>query len=424
MRPGKASRSRKAVLIGFAILAGALAVAAQTMTAQAAPTQAAPAQAGVRAGCEHAQPKGEARCLVRWRPAAEAKAAGGAPVPSQVQRQSTVPLPTVGFGPADAAAAYAIDSSRQVDQTVGIVIAFDNPNLEADLAVYRAAFGLPPCTSANGCFRKVNQRGEADPPAANVGWGIEAALDVQMASAACSTCKLLIVEADTNRLGDMGKATRTAVRIGADVVNHSYGADEFNGILEIGQQYYTHPAVPMVAASGDDGFATASIPASLPATIAVGGTSLILSGSGSSQTWDERVWQGSGSGCSAWAPKPAWQKDRNCRMRTIADIAAVADPETGMAFYDTFGLGEDAGWLVGGGTSQASPLIAGWIALAGNADSYNDARGLYTSRTGLFDVIKGTNVVRRDCGGDNLCTAKPGYDAPTGVGTPRGLGRL
>lgn len=225
-------------------------------------------------------------------------------------------------------------------------------------------------------------------------------------------------------MDDLGEATRTAVRLGAHVVNHSYGADEFNGILDLGRDYYTHPGVPMVASSGDDGFTTASYPASLATSIAVGGTSLTRTGTGSTTTWGETVWNGSGSGCSAWVAKPTWQKDRHCPMRTVADVAAVADPETGMAFYDTFGLDTDAGWLVGGGTSQSAPLVAGWMALTGRSATVNDARRLFASRTGLFDVTKGTNVVERDCGGDYLCTATKGYDAPTGVGTPRGLTRL
>jgi subtilase family serine protease len=207
------------------------------------------------------------------------------------------------------------------------------------------------------------------------------------------------------------------VRLGADVVSNSYGGDEFNGALNLGATYYTHPGVAQVASSGDWGFGPASFPASWGTTIAVGGTSLAQTSTG----WQETAWWGSGSGCSAWVDKPAWQVDPNCPMRTVADLSAVADPDPGFAVYDTYGLGKHAGWIAVGGTSLSAPLIAGMIGLAANADLLGSARYIYRHRDGLADVVGGTNGY---CGGDYLCRAKTGYDAPTGLGSPRGVSAL
>ncbi len=160
----------------------------------------------------------------------------------------------------------------------------------------------------------------------------------------------------------------TAVRLGADVVSNSYGGDEFNGIANLAANYYTHPGVAQVASSGDFGFGPAQFPASWTQMIAVGGTRL----KSKNGIWHETAWWGAGSGCSAWIDKPAWQQDTHCPMRTVADVSAVADPDTGFAVYDTYGLGRDNGWIVVGGTSLSAPLIAGMIGLAGNAAGAHD----------------------------------------------------
>ncbi len=331
---------------------------------------------------------------------------------------TAIGLPKSGYGPADIASAYQLDVTGGVGQTIAIVDAFDNPKVEADLAAYRAAWGLPACTSANGCFRKVNQRGGATPPRPDPGWGVEIALDVQAVSAACPNCHILLVEADSPSFTNIGKSVNTAVRLGADVVSNSYGGAEFNGILKLAAAYYTHPGVAQVASSGDEGFGPAAFPASWDRMIAVGGTRLTSSALG---VWHESAWWGAGSGCSAWIDKPAWQHDSHCPMRTVVDVSAVADPDTGFAVYDTFGLGRHAGWIEVGGTSLSAPLIAGMIGLAGNAGELDNASYLYAHRSGLADVVGGSNGF---CGGDYLCRAKVGYDAPTGLGSPLGTSAL
>jgi subtilase family serine protease len=405
MKTGRRARARCATAIAI-VLSTSLVALGPAGSASGAQVQARPTlhrACGVR-------PTGQVRCFAEWR-------AGGSRLAS-TPTSAAIGLPSSGYGPTDVASAYQLDTKRGSGQTVAIVDAFDNPRVESDLTAYRRAWGLPPCGSSTGCFRKVNQRGGSTPPFADPGWGVEIALDVQAVSAACPRCKILLVEADTPSFVDIGKSVNTAVRLGADIVSNSYGGDEFNGVLNLAATYYTHPGVAQVASSGDFGFGPAQFPAAWSKVIAAGGTSLTRTSTGG---WRETAWSGSGSGCSAWIDKPTWQHDDHCPMRTVADVSAVADPDTGFAVYDTFGLGSDNGWIVVGGTSVSSPLIAGMIGLAGNAGPLDKARYIYWHRSGLHDVIGGSNGY---CGGDYLCNAKVGYDAPTGLGSPRGVSAL
>jgi hypothetical protein len=328
-----------------------------------------------------------------------------------------------GYGPSDIQSAYALPDAG-AGQTVALVDAFDDPNAEADLAAYRAQYGLPPCTSADGCFTKVNQAGKAGPlPAPDTGWGLEISLDLDAVSAACPRCHILLVEANSSSITDLGPAVDTAVGLGASVVSNSYGSmGEFSG-EQLFEPYYDHRGVPIVVASGDYGYGngallinSVSYPAASRYVVAAGGTSL-QPAPGTARGWTESAWTGATSGCSAYIHKPGWQKDRLCRNRTVADVSAVADPKTGLAVYDTFGQG---GWLVVGGTSAASPLIASVYALAGNGARQRYASGLYRNPGHLFDVTAGANG--DNCDSTYLCTAGPGYDGPTGLGTPDGTG--
>jgi subtilase family serine protease len=322
-----------------------------------------------------------------------------------------------GYGPADLRDAYKLPSTGGAGQAIAIVDAFDNPNAEVDLAKYRQQFGLPACTTANGCFKKVNQRGAASPlPDGNPNWGVEISLDLDMVSAACPDCHIVLVEADTPSSANLGAAEDTAAASGASAISNSYGSDEYNG-MDVDAKHFQHAGVAILASSGDFGFQPASFPASLANVIAVGGTTLTKADN--ARGWTETAWSRAGSGCSAWIPKPAWQHDANCGMRTVADISAVADSEPGLAVYDTYGLGAQAGWITVGGTSASSPFIAGVIGLAGNGSQLTDASSLYRHADNLFDVVGGSNGF---CGDDYLCTGLQGYDAPTGVGSPNGIG--
>ncbi|CCH78066.1 Peptidase S8 and S53 subtilisin kexin sedolisin [Nostocoides japonicum T1-X7] len=370
--------------------------------AMAQPASAGAPTATTRPSCSTAGP-GEVRCFSEWRS------------PSSVERSTAqATAKPAGHGPADIASAYRLTGTGGAGVTVAIVDAFDNPRVEKDLATYRATFGLPPCTTAGGCFRKVNQRGGATPPDADPGWGVEIALDVQAVSASCPRCRILLVEADDPSFDNIGKAVNRAVALGADVVSNSYGGDEFTSARTLRTRYYTHRGVAQVASSGDFGFGTAQVPAAFPEMIAVGGTRLARKAG----AWKETAWSGAGSGCSAWYAKPTWQQDGHCSMRTVADVSALAD---GFTVRDTYGLGSDNGWIVVGGTSVAAPLVAGMIGRAGNASTLDSARYIYQHRSGLQDVVGGRNGF---CGGDYLCTAVTGYDGPTGLGAPRGLSAL
>ena len=317
-----------------------------------------------------------------------------------------------GYGPSDLQDAYKLPSSTNGGgMTVGIVDAFDNPNAEADLQVYRNNFGLPTCTTANGCFKKIDQNGGTNYPQGNTGWGEEIALDIDMVSAICPKCHIVLVESDDNHMGSLGTAVNQAVKQGADAVSNSWAGKEKGIEKKWDEKYFNHPGIAITGSSGDSGYGTL-YPAASQYITAVGGTSLTRDGS--KRGWHENAWSGAGSGCSTRVHKPSWQSDPGCNNRTIADVSAVANPSTGVAVYDTYGAG---GWLVFGGTSVSSPIIASVYALAGANVQYGSR--VYQNPSKLFDVTAGTNG---SCGGSYLCTAGPGYDGPTGLGTPNGIG--
>lgn len=327
-----------------------------------------------------------------------------------------------GFGPGDLQSAYAIPPNGGAGQTVAVVDAFDNPNAEADLAVYRAQFGLPPCTTANGCFRKVNQRGDPGPyPPPNAGWAGEIALDIDMVSAIAPQANILLIEGDDNSLDSLGAAVNKAVEMGAKYVSNSYGTDgEDPSFPELGDLYYKHPGVAVTVSSGDDDYGV-SFPASSQHVTSVGGTALVKDGS--ARGWSESVWHnsfgGPGSGCSAFEPKPAFQTDTGCARRTVADVSAVADPLTGVAVYNTY---QETGWNVYGGTSASAPILAGAYAVAGTpaAGSFPNSYP-YAKPSAFNDITVGNNGT---CTPAYLCTAGPGFDGPTGLGTPNGVAGL
>ena len=195
-----------------------------------------------------------------------------------------------GYTPCDVRAAYAVNVSGGSGATVAIVDAYDDPNVEADLAVYRAAYGLAPCTTANGCFRKVNQTGGTSYPAGDTGWAEEISLDVDMVSAACPNCHILLVEATSNSLINLLTAENTAATLGASAISNSWGAGEFSS--EANYDSYLNHGIPITASTGDSGYGV-SWPASSPYVTAVGGTS--LTHAVNARGWSETAWSGAGS---------------------------------------------------------------------------------------------------------------------------------
>jgi subtilase family serine protease len=315
-----------------------------------------------------------------------------------------------GLTPTQLRTAYSLSGGGST-RTIAIVDAYNDPTAESDLAHYSSQWSLPQCTTANGCFKKVNQRGSSSSfPKADSGWALEISLDLQAAHAACPNCKLLLVEADSPSFVNLGTAVNRAATMGAAVISNSYGAAEFSSEQSY-DSYYTHSGIAITASSGDNGYGV-EYPAASSKVIAVGGTTLTLNADGTRA--GETAWSGAGSGCSAYVPKPAWQTDSGCARRAVADVSAVADPNTGLAVYDTTRYQGRSGWFQVGGTSLASPVVA---AIYARGTSTNSASFPYASGAPIFDVTSGSNG---SCGGSYLCTAGSGFDGPTGVGAPNG----
>jgi subtilase family serine protease len=380
-----------------------------TSTAAAASASVSPPASNVVRACSAPAKPGFAACLALRR----TDMISGAHTASAITPNAT----PSGFGPADLRSAYGLTSISTTGgsgETVAIVDAFDDPNIATDLATYRSTFGLPAAH-----FTKVNEQGNGSPlPSTDTGWGEEESLDVDMVSAICPNCSILLVEASSATIADLGASVNTAVRLGARFVSNSYGGGESSSETSSDSSFYHHAGVAVTASSGDSGFGV-EYPAASQFVTAVGGTS--LSKASNSRGWTETAWSGAGSGCSAVEPKPAFQNNvaTNCSRRAVADVSAVADPNTGVAVADTFGTGGT--FLVFGGTSVASPIIASVYALAGTPAAGSSPNSFpYAHTSSLNDVTSGTNT--RRCRSGVLCRAGTGWDGPTGFGTPNGTG--
>jgi hypothetical protein len=373
--------------------------------------------AGLRPACPVAR-AGHMRCYVLYQPQQAVNLA----IAEGLAGRQTHP---VGWGAKTLEQAYRLPVNRQSHETVAVSIAFFTPKLGQYLRTYRAHYGLPACGQPSGCLRIVNQNGKTKPlPQSGLGsgWDLEATLDVSMISAACPHCKILVVDASDTTDADLAKTDDTAARLGATVISNSYGQRE-NGLSMVFRGDYHHPGHTVVASSGDFGYDAANFPADLSSVTSVGGTALARAHNG--RGFAERVWNdpnifgASSSGCSAYVAKPPWQHDAHCPGRTVADISAVA---ADVPIYNkAYG-----GWITVAGTSVAAPLVAGIYGLAGNAASLT-TRHLYEHENDFFDVTRGNNSLvsgspKAACGADYLCQARKGYDAPTGLGTPDGIG--
>ena len=320
-----------------------------------------------------------------------------------------------GFSPENLRSAYALSGSGE-GMTVAITVAYDYPKAEADLSTYRAQYGLTACTTANGCFKKLNQNGEAkNYPPANRGWASEAALDLDMVSAACPKCNIILIEANDPSLEDLGVAVERAGTLGATVISDSWATPDFSGSKSY-NSYFDNLGVPVLFASGDSGYGP-EYPAASPDVVAVGGTSLFKSVN--ARGWFESAWSGAGSGCAISQNKPVWQKDEACSKRSIADVSAIADPTTPVSAYDSY---ESPGWMLFGGTSVATPFLAGVEALS--SASFRMAGPSAFTRVGLAGAFNDPTSGENGNCDSYLCVAKPGYDGPSGWGTPNGVPAL
>jgi hypothetical protein len=322
-----------------------------------------------------------------------------------------------GFGAADLQAAYKVPSNLGVAPTIAIVVAYGYPELEADLAVYRTQYGLPACTTANSCLKIVNQTGATAPlpapPPPTDDWTLETALDIDMASAACPKCKLLVVQVNDNLGNGLFIGQGAAANLGANVISNSWGGPEQPGqSLAAFEAALSNSGITTFAAAGDNGYNDAGRGPDYPATsakvIAVGGTTLVKDQS--ARGYSETAWANGGSACSLSIPKPTYQTNTGCNFKATVDVAAVGNPQTGVAVYNS----RNGGWQILGGTSAASPFVAGLFAATGNASKVS-GEFLKANAGRFFDVTSGSNGT---CSSPILCTAGVGWDGPTGYGTP------
>lgn len=347
--------------------------------ANALPGEGANALPGAMLPCVFNPAKGQANCTVAVNTVIP-------PLNDPTQPASLIP----GLHPADLISAYNLPS-KNAGQLVAIVDAYDDPTAEVDLGVYRLTFGLKPCTTLNGCFRKVNQHGGAlTLPSLNTAWSDEIALDLDMVSAACPNCTILLVEANSASIDDLGASVDEAVALGARVISNSYYAFEWPGETSEDAHYH-HGGTAITASSGDA--AETFYPAASPFVTSVGGTSLKPNAYG----WSESAWKFAGGGCTSYEPRPSFQNGVvKCGKRSSVDVAAIADPQTGVATFATTA----GGWIVAGGTSVGAPLVASAYALSGNLKG----PGFSYEHLGAFhDVLPS------------------GYDFRTGIGTPNGV---
>jgi hypothetical protein len=481
--------------VAFAILAGAL-LANAPLTAAATPrdasafavsplcSAAAPGYSGClglelaaneplslpgsRAVAESSSEPSEAAVSA----AGESPAGKGLPPGDAAEHKSQI---AESLGPAQVLGAYGLTGATPPStQTIALVDAYDDATIVADLEVFDAHFGLPACNEEDKCLRKVNQNGQSTPlPAssgeAERGWAEEIATDVEVAHGVCPACKLLLVEATSNKNEDLYAAEQTAVSLGANEVSDSWGGEE----QEVDYSTFNHPGVVITASAGDEGYLdwltgelaeAADYPASSPHVVAVGGTRLKLNAkSGAREA--ETVWNdggknsgffeghgAGGGGCSARFPALTWQQrvvgwsTLGCEnRRAVADVSADADPYTGVAVYDSTEYKHSKGWAMIGGTSVASPIVAAAFALAGGSHGVAyPAQTLYENElsdpASLHDVEVGSNgeCLKRvnettgeakctpeeeaqTCSEHAICLARSGYDGPSGVGTPNGL---
>jgi len=387
--------------LGSALVAGAI------LLAPIPPAGAANANANAHAVCP-AAPVGDVRCH-----ALVVTDARGNPM------ATTSPS---GYGPAQFHGAYNLPTTASGAQTIAIVDAYDDPTAKADLDVYDSTYGLPFFPNCGGsvttaCFQKVNQNGQASPlPRKDAGWALEIALDVETAHQICQNCKILLVEADSNSFANLATAVNRAAAMGADVISNSYGGSD-----TAPNSAYNHPGIAITASTGDNGYGVES-PASYNTVVAVGGTTLSVTGSNG--YGGETVWSGAGSGCSSQNSAQSWQTSLSnwaatgCGThRGLADVSADANPNTGASVYDTTRYQGQSGWFQVGGTSLSAPLIGAVYALSGNTASY-PASTPYAHTGSLHDVTSGSNG---NCS-TIMCKGAVGYDGPTGLGTPNGIG--
>ncbi|HEX9599816.1 MAG TPA: S53 family peptidase [Gaiellaceae bacterium] len=312
-----------------------------------------------------------------------------------------------GLSPVTIKLAYNFPtSSTGAGQTIAIVDAYDDPTAESDLNVFNSTYGLPACTTANGCFTKVNQTGGTNYPRKDAGWALEISLDIQWAHAIAPGARILLVEASSNSFANL-LAAEDYAKAHAQYVSNSWGGSEFSGESSY-DSHFAQSGVSFFVSSGDSGL-PAQYPSASPNVISVGGTTLNFDSSGTFTT--ETGWSGSGGGCSLYETATSAQSSFseygqvNCAgKRATPDVSLDADPASGVSVYDTTRYQGQEGWFRVGGTSASSPMWAGRSAVAGTVVGST--------------YVYGTGIPFRDItSGNNGASALPGYDLVTGRGS-------
>ncbi|HEY9179593.1 MAG TPA: hypothetical protein VIO32_02675 [Candidatus Baltobacteraceae bacterium] len=348
-----------------------------------------------------------------------------------------------GYHPTDLRGAYSLPSTTAgAGQVVAIVDAYNDPHALSDVNTYRSQFGIAQISSCNGskpststntpCFMQVNQNGSTSSlPTNNASWSQEISLDLDMVSAVCPNCSIVLAEASSASMTNLGTAVNAAANLGATEISNSYGGSESSSDTSYDSSYFNHPGIAITVSTGDSGYGV-EYPAASQYVTAAGGTSLYLNGAGTSTptynyetAWETTSSEGAGSGCSAYDPQPSWQSSVTnitnvCKKRGVGDVSADADPNTGVSVYDSYAYRGQSGWMVFGGTSVASPILASVYALAGNAASVSYGSYSYSHTTSLHDVTQ-HGAYTQTCG-NTLCNAATGWDGPTGNGSPNGTG--
>lgn len=402
MKPALRTTLRRTVASG-AVLAAAMMSVVGTVPVSATPAAERP----VRSICPESEQDSSCQLSVplgaddRPLSVSAATSAGGQPLmAADLQDAYGLPSDLLGHG-----------------QTIAVVVPFDHPTAEADLAVYRETNELPPCDENFPCLRKVGQRGGDELPVVNPEWSLHAAVGLDLASAACPNCTLLLVEADDASWANLGLAVDQAAAQGADVILPMWGIPEYDGQQDAAG-HFDHPGSVVVSASGSgfgNGAGRQMLPAAYDSVIAVGGT-VLFRDDATSRGWQEHAWSGSGSGCSLYQERPVWQREGDCGdWRGVADVAAVASDLSLVSVYESTHL---SGWGFVAGTPVAAAIVAGIYGLAANAELIDPSRHLYRNSRRLHDITEGGNGT---CG-SYMCTARRGYDGPTGLGTPNGIG--
>jgi PKD repeat protein len=301
--------------------------------------------------------------------------------------------------------------------TVAVVDAYNDPSAETDLKTYRSHYGLPACTTANGCFHKVGQNGGSTFPVPDATWEQEIALDLDAVSAICPQCHILLVEANSNSLSDLQAAMNTAAN--ATPTPSQISASWWGVSSTVPPGFPTLSGIATVAATGDGGYAGPgedSYPAAIPGVTAAGGTSLGPAAAPSARGFGEAAWSwngvdGGGSGCDLNFSRPSYQPAAGCAGRAYADLSADADPNTGLAVYN------QGNWSLIGGTSLSAPMIAAYYAITGVASA--TPGWAYGDSGTLNDILSGSSG---NCASSiaYICNAGTGYDGPTGVGSISG----